>query len=47
MAAETPSSELKDEDVSRLEIVRRVAEAFDVFDHESNKTVDVRWAPQE
>jgi Ca2+-binding EF-hand superfamily protein len=42
MAAETPSTELKDEDVARLEIVRRVAEAFDVFDHECNKTVDVR-----
>ena len=30
------------EDLILVEIKKKVADAFDTFDHESNKTVDVR-----
>lgn len=29
-------------DSSAAELQKKIAEAFDIFDHESNKTVDVR-----
>ncbi|XP_065838752.1 dynein regulatory complex protein 8-like [Oscarella lobularis] len=34
--------ELSDEEVVRQEIQKKVIAAFDIFDHEANKTVDVR-----
>lgn len=42
MAEPSTSVPTTEEDPMLVEIKRKVADAFDTFDHESNKTVDVR-----
>ena len=42
MAEPSTSVPTTEEDPTLVEIKRKVADAFDTFDHESNKTVDVR-----
>ena len=36
------STEASDQETMTAELKRKIGEAFDIFDHESNKTVDVR-----
>ena len=42
MAEPSTSAPTTEEDPILTEIKKKVADAFDTFDHESNKTVDVR-----
>ena len=42
MAEPSTSVPSTEEDPMLTEIKKKVADAFDTFDHESNKTVDVR-----
>ena len=35
--------EKSDVESATAELQKRIADAFDIFDHESNKTVDVRY----
>lgn len=32
-----------DAETSSVEILKKIRDAFDIFDHECNKTVDVRY----
>ena len=41
MADERKKSEVEN---ATADLQKRIADAFDIFDHESNKTVDVRYA---
>ena len=36
-------SDVPDVDAYSLELKKKILEAFEVFDHESNQTVDVRY----
>ena len=42
MAEASTSVPSTEEDPILMEIKKKVADAFDTFDHESNKTVDVK-----
>lgn len=41
-ATEVPEVPKRESDPVLVDINRRIEEAFDIFDHENNKTVDVR-----
>ena len=38
-----PDEGIKEKDPILVEINKKIETAFDIFDHESNKTVDVRY----
>ena len=38
-----PEEGIKEKDPILVEINKKIETAFDIFDHESNKTVDVRY----
>ena len=41
--AAIPDEGIKEKDPILVEINKKIEAAFDIFDHESNKTVDVRY----
>ena len=41
--AAIPEEGIKEKDPILVEINKKIENAFDIFDHESNKTVDVRY----
>ena len=41
--AAIPDEGIKEKDPILVEINKKIENAFDIFDHESNKTVDVRY----
>ena len=41
--AAIPDEGIKEKDPILVEINKKIESAFDIFDHESNKTVDVRY----
>lgn len=41
--AAIPEDGIKEKDPILLEINKKIENSFDIFDHESNKTVDVRY----
>lgn len=42
-AVEQDKPAAENTDSSAAELQKKISDAFDIFDHESNKTVDVRW----